>query len=113
MTETAAVVESLEKGQVSTAGIPGITSFNLEIAYKDTKYPFQVELTSPDVYRFTINGSSIDVPVTVTAEGGLVAEFGGETHRIDGRDEPLGLRLSLDGVTILMYVLLSSLALYT
>mmetsp|Transcript_33963 Transcript_33963/g.74702 ORF Transcript_33963/g.74702 Transcript_33963/m.74702 type:complete len:2077 (-) Transcript_33963:133-6363(-) len=100
--ETAAVVESFEKGQVSTAGIPGITSFNLEIAYKDTKYPFHVELTAPDVYRFTINGNSIDVPVTVTAEGGLVAVFGGETHRIDGRDEPLGLRLSLDGVTILM-----------
>lgn len=101
-TETAAVVESFEKGQVSTGSIPGITNFSLEIAYKDTKYNFNVELTAPDVYRFTINGKSIDVPVTVTTDGPLVASFGGETHRIDGQDEPLGLRLSLDGVTILM-----------
>jgi len=100
--ETAAVVESLEKGQVSTSGIPGINSFNLEIAYEDTKYPFHVELTAPDIYRLTINGQSIDVRVVVTSDGGLIAEFGGESHRIDGRDEPLGLRLVLDGATILM-----------
>jgi len=101
-TETAAVVESFEKGQVSTGGIPGINSFNLEIAFQDTKYPFHVERTAPDVFRLTINGQSIDARVTVTAEGGLLAEFGGELHRIDGRDEPLGLRLVLDGATILM-----------
>ena len=90
------------KGQVSTSGIPGINSFDLEIAYEDTKFPFHVELLSHDVYRLTLNGQSFDAQITVTAEGALLATFGGETHRIFGMDEPLGLRLSLDGVTILM-----------
>ena len=99
---TEAVKESFRKGQVSTGDIPGINSFNIEVAYMDTKYPFHVERTSPEVYRFTLDGNVIDVIVTETAEGALLAEFGGESHRILGMDEPLGLRLSLDGNTILM-----------
>ncbi len=101
-TESGDVKESFSKGQVSTSGIPGINSFDLEIAYKDVKYPFHVELLSPEIYRITLNGQSYDVEITVTAEGALLATFGGETHRIFGMDEPLGLRLSVDGVTILM-----------
>eukprot|EP00554_Chaetoceros_debilis_P010506 CAMPEP_0194110112 /NCGR_PEP_ID=MMETSP0150-20130528/9428_1 /TAXON_ID=122233 /ORGANISM="Chaetoceros debilis, Strain MM31A-1" /LENGTH=2089 /DNA_ID=CAMNT_0038799207 /DNA_START=48 /DNA_END=6317 /DNA_ORIENTATION=+ len=97
------VKESFRKGQVSTGGIAGINSFDLEIAYQDTKYPFHIELLSEFVYRLTLNGESFDVELTITAdEGVLVANFGGETHRIFGMDEPLGLRLSVDGVTILM-----------
>jgi acetyl-CoA carboxylase/biotin carboxylase 1 len=101
-TMTEEVKESFSKGQVSTSGIPGINSFNIEVAYADTKYPFHVERISPDVYRFTLDGNTLDVEVTLTAEGGLLATFGGETHRIVGMDEPLGLRLSMDGNTILM-----------
>jgi acetyl-CoA carboxylase/biotin carboxylase 1 len=96
------IKESFRKGQVSLAGIPGLTQFSLEIAYKDTKYPFSVEVLAPNLYRMTLNGNSFDVDITVTAEGALLATFGGETHRIFGMDEPLGLRLSVDGVTILM-----------
>ena len=90
------------KGQVSTSGIPGINSFNTEVAYKDVKYPFHVERLANDIYRLTISGNVIDARVTETAEGALLATFGGETHRIFGMEEPLGLRLVLDGVTILM-----------
>ncbi|KAL3817779.1 hypothetical protein ACHAXA_002423 [Cyclostephanos tholiformis] len=99
---TEQVKESFRKGQLSTSDIPGINSFNIEVAYLDTKYPFHVERVSPDVYRFTLAGNVIDVEVTTTAEGALLATFGGEKHRIFGMDEPLGLRLSLDGNTILM-----------
>lgn len=101
-TQSEEVKESFRKGQVSTSDIPGINTFDLEIAYQDTKYNFNVNRVSSDVYRLTLNGQSFDVQVTVTAEGALLATFGGETHRIFGMDEPLGLRLSVDGVTILM-----------
>jgi len=94
--------ETFRKGQVSTAGISGINKFDLEIAYKDIKYPFHVERISGDVYRLSLQGQTFDAQVTVTAEGVLLATFGGVTHRILGMDEPLGLRLSVDGVTILM-----------
>ena len=99
---TAEVCEALAKGQVSTSAIPGINSFNTEVAYKDIKYPFHVERLGNDIYRFSVGDSVIDATVTETAEGALLATFGGETHRIFGMDEPLGLRLVLDGVTILM-----------
>jgi acetyl-CoA carboxylase/biotin carboxylase 1 len=102
--QSAEVTESLAKGQVSTSAIPGINSFNTEIAYKDTKYPFHVERLAADIYRLTVAGSVIDARVTETAEGALLATFGGEKHRIFGMEEPLGLRIVIDGVTILMYV---------
>jgi acetyl-CoA carboxylase/biotin carboxylase 1 len=100
--QTKEVEEALTKGQVSTSGIPTINSFNVEIAYKDVKYPFHVERLANDIYRLSCAGSIIDARVTNTAEGAILATFGGEIHRIFGMDEPLGLRLVLDGVTILM-----------
>lgn len=102
--QTAEVVESLAKGQVSTSGIPAINSFNIEVAYKDIKYPFHVERLATDLYRLTVQGNVIDARISATPEGSIVAYYNGETHRIFGMDEPLGLRLVLDGVTILMYV---------
>jgi len=102
-TESENVIESFRKGQVSTGGITGINAFDLEIAFLDTKYPFRIEVIADDVYRLTLNNDhSFDVQITVTVEGALLATFGGETHRIFGMDEPLGLRLTLDGVTVLM-----------
>jgi acetyl-CoA carboxylase/biotin carboxylase 1 len=61
-----------------------------------------VERLADDVYRLTLGNNQIEARVTETAEGALLATFGGETHRIFGMDEPLGLRLVLDGNTILM-----------
>lgn len=95
--------ESFRKGQVSVASIPSINSFDVEIAYKDIKYPFHVDRIAADVYRFKIGKNSvIDAHVSLAADGTLLAAFGGETHRIFGMDEPLGLRLVLDGNTLLM-----------
>lgn len=99
---TAELTESLTKGQVSTAGIPEINAFESEVAYKDVRYQFSVERLSGDVFRLTVAGNTIVTRVTETKEGALIASFGGETHRIFGMEEPLGLRLVLDGNTILM-----------
>jgi acetyl-CoA carboxylase/biotin carboxylase 1 len=96
------VIDSFKKGQVYVGGIPSISSFDLEIPFEDTRYQFQVELIGPELYRFSINGQSINVEITETAEGALLASFDGGMHRIIGTTEPLGLRLSLDGVTTLL-----------
>lgn len=101
---TEALKESFRKGQVSVAGIPAINSFDLEVAYQDVKYPFHVQRIAADVYRFKLGSNVIDARVSLAADGALLATFGGETHRIFGMDEPLGLRLVVDGNTILMYV---------
>ena len=94
--------ESFRKGQVSVAGISGINSFELEIAYQDTKYLFHVDRIAADVYRFKLGNNVIDAKVSLAADGALLATFGGETHRIFGMEEPLGLRLVVDGNTLLM-----------
>ena len=104
MDQTEAVKESFRKGQVSVSDIPGINSFDVEVAYQDVKYPFHVDRVASDIYRLTIGNNVIDAQVSRAADGALLATFGGETHRIFGMDEPLGLRLVLDGNTILMYV---------
>jgi acetyl-CoA carboxylase / biotin carboxylase 1 len=99
---TSDVMQSFEKGQVATGGIPGINAFDVEIAYKDIKYSFQVKRIAADVYRLTLGANTIETRVTKSAEGALLTTFGGENHRIFGMEEPLGLRLVLDGNTILM-----------
>ena len=99
---TEEVKESFRKGQVSVSGIPAINSFDVEVAFEDMKYPFHVERKAADVMILTCGESTIEVQVTENAEGFLIAKFGGETHRIFGMDEPLGLRLVVDGNTILM-----------
>ena len=96
------VKAAFEKGQVGTGGIASLNTFPVEIAYKDTKYPFQVQRIAEDIFRFTLGHNTIEAKITETAEGALLAAFGGETHRILGQEEPLGLRLVLDGNTILM-----------
>jgi acetyl-CoA carboxylase / biotin carboxylase 1 len=99
---TEEVIESFRKGQVSVAGIPAINNFEVEVAYQDTKYPFVVQRIAEDIYRLTLGSNTIDVEVTLAADGALLATFAGEAHRIFGQDEPLGLRLVVDGNTILM-----------
>ena len=99
---SAEVTESLIKGQVSTSAIPELNSFSTEVAYNDVRYPFDVERLAGDVYRLTVAGNTIETRITETKAGSLLASFDGETHRIFGMEEPLGLRLVLDGVTILM-----------
>jgi acetyl-CoA carboxylase/biotin carboxylase 1 len=99
---TEEIKESFRKGQTSVSDIPKINSFELEVAYKDIRYRFHAEVISKDVFRLTLGNNVIDAEVTQAVDGSLVAQFGGETHRIFGMDEPLGLRLVLDGTTILM-----------
>lgn len=97
-------MESFEKGQVSTSLVGSITSFDIEIPYKNVRYPFHAEMIGPDVYRLTLSGqSSIDIRVREDPSGALISSFGGEMHRIVGRQEALGVCLNLDGqATILM-----------
>ena len=99
---TEAIKECFRKGQVSVSGIPRINSFDIEIAYEDMKYPFHVERLSPDIYRLTLGDNIIDAEITQVIDGMFLAKFNGETHRILGMDEPLGLRLIVDGNTTLM-----------
>ena len=44
----------------------------------------------------------IDAKVRCQPDGSLIADFGGAVHTIYSQEEPLGLRMVLDGNTILL-----------
>jgi hypothetical protein len=81
---------------------PALTRSRSKFVYKDIKYAFQVEQIASDVYRLKIGNNVVDAEVSLASDGALLATFIGETHRIFGMDEHLGLRLVLDGNTLLM-----------
>ena len=95
-------LSSWEKGQVSTQGISKLTSFPVEIAYEDTKYEFTCTRVGADEYEMSIGGKSILAKMFRRNDGTLVAIYGGVTHEIDGLEEPLGLRMTLDSQTWLL-----------
>ncbi|KAG5181165.1 acetyl-CoA carboxylase [Tribonema minus] len=100
--KAAEYVQQLEKGQTGLIGLKAINAFPIEISYEGVKYTFSVNRSSPDTFRLTIQGKNIDVHVREQPDGSLLATFGGSTHLIYGMEEPLGLRMQLDGKTILL-----------
>jgi len=100
--KSAEFVGMLEKGQLLLTGLNAVNKFNTEVVFEGTKYKFAVERTSSDTYILTINGQQIGVSVRQQPDGSLIAKYGGETHTMFGQEEALGLRLRLDGKTILL-----------
>jgi acetyl-CoA carboxylase/biotin carboxylase 1 len=93
---------SLTKGQVSLQPLLGMTSFPVDMTYDDTKYNFQVTRTSASSLRLELNGGAIDVSVQERPDGALLVNWGGKQRRLIAIEEPLGLRMSLDGTTVLL-----------
>lgn len=95
-------LSQVEKGQTGLIGLNSINTFPIEISYEGIKYSFQVNKGAADTFRLTCNGKTIDVRVRVQPDGVLVTTFGGVSHLIFGMEEPLGLRMELDGKTVLL-----------
>ena len=58
--------------------------------------------TAPDVYQLSINGQTIEARIREQADGSLFVAYGAESHQLYAKEEPLGLRMVLDGVTVLL-----------
>ena len=50
----------------------------------------------------SINGQTIEAKVLQQADGSLYVAYGSESHQVFAKEEPLGLRMILDGVTVLL-----------
>uniref|UniRef100_A0A7R9U720 Acetyl-CoA carboxylase n=1 Tax=Pinguiococcus pyrenoidosus TaxID=172671 RepID=A0A7R9U720_9STRA len=96
------MLENLQKGQVSLQPLISMTSFPMELTYKDTKYIFTVTRTSASSIRLTINGRNVDATFREQSDKSLIVNWGGKQRRLVAREEPLGLRMSLDGTTVLL-----------
>ena len=94
--------DSLGKGQLSTLPLREMKKMPLEITYQDTKYNFEVTPKGPDTILFTLGDNTIEAKVKQQADGSLYVAYGAETHQVYAKEEPLGLRMVLDGVTVLL-----------
>ena len=70
--------------------------------YQDVKYSFKVSPRGPDTMLLTMGEQEIVVKILQQADGSLFVSYGKESHRVFAREEPLGLRMVLDGVTVLL-----------
>mmetsp|Transcript_23591 Transcript_23591/g.76855 ORF Transcript_23591/g.76855 Transcript_23591/m.76855 type:complete len:2137 (+) Transcript_23591:142-6552(+) len=95
--------ESLKKGQTSVSDISSINSFSTEITYQGVKYPFKVNRASPDRFSLTLpSGDTTNIKFREQADGSLLCSFGGVVRKVYGQEEPLGLRMVIDGSTIMI-----------
>jgi acetyl-CoA carboxylase/biotin carboxylase 1 len=94
--------ESLKKGQTGVADIAGINKVSEEITYEGVKYAFEVTRSSPDRYTMTLNGKSTEIKFREQPDGSILASFGGAVRKVYGQEEPLGLRMIIDGSTIML-----------
>mmetsp|Transcript_26894 Transcript_26894/g.75704 ORF Transcript_26894/g.75704 Transcript_26894/m.75704 type:complete len:1855 (+) Transcript_26894:1371-6935(+) len=94
--------ENFSKGQLSIQGIENMNRFPIEITYQDVKYEFMVSRFAPGMFRMQIGDTNLEAKVREQSDGTLLAWYGGSTHNLTATEEPLGLRLTLDGATHLL-----------
>ncbi|CAN0373475.1 unnamed protein product, partial [Ectocarpus sp. 12 AP-2014] len=92
----------LEKGQTGLIGLKGMNRFPVEISYEGVKYSFTVLRQAPDAFTLSINGQDFPVKVREQKDGRLIANFQGTSRLIFGQEEAMGLRLQLDGKTVVL-----------
>ncbi|CAN0007431.1 unnamed protein product, partial [Hapterophycus canaliculatus] len=93
----------LEKGQqTGLIGLQGMNKFPVEISYEGVKYSFTVLRQAPDAFTLSINGQDFPVKVREQKDGRLIANFQGTSRLIFGQEEAMGLRLQLDGKTVVL-----------
>jgi acetyl-CoA carboxylase/biotin carboxylase 1 len=94
--------DSLKKGQTGVSDLKNINMFPMEITFNGNKYQFQVSRVSQDRFKLIINGENVDVKLREQSDGSLLCTFGGAVRKVYGQEEPLGLRMVIDGSTIML-----------
>eukprot|EP00629_Pelagomonadales_sp_RCC1024_P000300 CAMPEP_0119259260 /NCGR_PEP_ID=MMETSP1329-20130426/147_1 /TAXON_ID=114041 /ORGANISM="Genus nov. species nov., Strain RCC1024" /LENGTH=903 /DNA_ID=CAMNT_0007258629 /DNA_START=51 /DNA_END=2759 /DNA_ORIENTATION=+ len=97
----AATEAGVARGQFSTAALDACDAFDLDIVVNDVRYTIDVARTGPESYALSTNGGpALAASVLERPDGTLLAQFGGETRQLSGLEEPLGLRMVIDGATV-------------
>ncbi|PFH33849.1 acetyl-CoA carboxylase ACC1 [Besnoitia besnoiti] len=97
------VLSALQRGQRYIHDLASLNSISQEIVYEDQRFTFQVVRTGPQLYLLKLNGQEVECLVREQPDGSFIVLFPGEkSHKFNGREEPLGLRLQVDGTTVLL-----------
>jgi acetyl-CoA carboxylase/biotin carboxylase 1 len=100
--QTKDLTEALAKGQTSLQGITSLLTFPIEITYDNVKYTFSATTLGPNIYSLDINGQNVVARVREQPDRSLLCSIGGDSYQLFGQDEPLGLRMKINGATVMI-----------
>ena len=73
----------------------------MDIVVSDVKYTVTVKRTGDASFDLVTNGGpALAASVREQPDGTLLASYGGISHQLTGQEEPLGLRIIVDGATV-------------
>eukprot|EP00923_Selenidium_pygospionis_P052652 GHVN01091171.1.p1 GENE.GHVN01091171.1~~GHVN01091171.1.p1 ORF type:complete len:2264 (-),score=531.53 GHVN01091171.1:305-6862(-) len=96
------VIEALSRGQTHLKEAQSVDHVVVGVVYRDVRYDAMVTRTGPEQYKVEINGKSTEASLRSQADGALLSSWGSGSHRLIGVEEPMGLRLQVDGSTVFM-----------
>lgn len=97
------IIVSLSKGQTSLSAFSTLLEFPLSITYEGVKYTMSVKSLGPNYYRISMNDQNVNVRVQEQPDKSLLCDIGGTTKmQLFGQDEALGMRVRIDGSTIMI-----------
>merc|ERR1719454_2742743 len=66
------------------------------------KYSFEVKTLGENRYELLINGQKILATVREQPDKSLLCSINGDSYQLFGQEEALGLRMRIDGVTVMI-----------
>ena len=96
------LVDALGKGQTGIQGVDSMLSFPIEITYDNVKYIFKATSLGPGVYSLSINEQKVEARIREQPDKSLLCTIGGDNYQLFGQDEALGLRMKINGVTVMI-----------
>mmetsp|Transcript_14117 Transcript_14117/g.35638 ORF Transcript_14117/g.35638 Transcript_14117/m.35638 type:complete len:2080 (+) Transcript_14117:58-6297(+) len=95
---TAVILDGIERGHLPLSNdLSLLRSFNVEVAFAQTKYVWKIYRTGADAFTLEINGVSLDAKIREQPDGSLYVQAGKRVAQVQGQEEALGLRLRIDG----------------
>ena len=102
-TQIRELTEALAKGQTSLQSIASMLAFPVEITYDNVKYTFVATTLGPNYYSLKINDQVVEVRIREQPDKSLLCTVGGsEALQLFGQEEALGLRMKINGVTVMI-----------
>jgi acetyl-CoA carboxylase/biotin carboxylase 1 len=96
------LLDALAKGQTSLMGIPAMLKFPIEVTISDIKYSFQGKMLGENRYELSINGQVFVTSVREQPDQSLLCSVNGQSYQLFGQEEALGLRMRINGTTIMI-----------
>eukprot|EP01039_Chlorochromonas_danica_P007440 gene7440-8227_t len=95
-------VASLSRGQTGLSALNSMSTFPVEVVYNHMRYSFQATMLGPQYYKLVINGQEMEARIREQPDGSLLVHVNGESYQLYGQEEALGLRMKINGRTVMI-----------